>query len=423
MVRAECLGATVARANKLIEMPDCKKPQTIAAANGIGADGGFGAVTPPIYLSSSFAFSGFDQSGRYEYTRTANPSRDMLADTLAKLEGGAGAVVVSSGMAAIDLVLSLVTRDDLIVAPHDCYGGTHRLLSMRRDRGQFDVVFIDQNDGPLLSSTMNRGPSLVLIETPSNPLMRIVDVRAVASKAKAAGAKVAVDNTFLSPALQRPITLGADFVIHSTTKYLNGHSDVVGGAVIAADKDDVEKLSAWANVVGVTGAPFDAYLTLRGLRTLFPRIERQQATAASCAAFLDRHPLVSVVHYPGLPSHPGHAVAKIQQMGFGAMLSFELAGGVEAVRHFVETLKVVTLAESLGGVESLIAHPATMTHASLTLEDRRAAGITDSLLRLSIGLEAEADLIADLENALLATQTFGNCANAKMREVEGRVSE
>ena len=300
-----------------------KEPQTIAAANGIAADEAFGAVTPPIYLSSTFAFAGFEKAQGYEYTRTANPSRDMLADTLAKLEGGAAAVITASGMAATDLVLSQLGRDDLVVAPHDCYGGTYRLLAARRDRKQFDVDFIDQNDDAALSAALERSPSLVLIETPSNPLMRVVDIRAIAARAKAAGAKVAVDNTFLSPALQQPLALGADFVIHSTTKYLNGHSDVVGGAVVAADKVDGDALSAWANITGVTGAPFDAYLTLRGLRTLFPRIERQQATAAAVAGFLERHPLVSTVFYPGLPSHPGHAVAKVQQSGFGAMLSFE----------------------------------------------------------------------------------------------------
>lgn len=393
-------------------MSKLKAPQTVAAANGIAADKAFGAIAPPLYLSSTFAFAGFEQGRDHEYTRTTNPTRDMLADTLAKLEGGAGAVVVSSGMAAIDLVLSQARRDDLIVAPHDCYGGTHRLLTMRRDRGQFNVVFVDQNDDRLLASTIERSPSLVLVETPSNPLMRVVDIRAIALQARAVGAKVAVDNTFLSPALQRPIALGADFVIHSTTKYLNGHSDIVGGAVIAADKVDVEALAAWANITGVTGAPFDAYLTLRGLRTLFPRIERQQATAAAVAAFLDRHPLVSAVHYPGLASHPGHAVAQAQRLGFGAMLSFELAGGVEAVRRLVETVKVFTLAESLGGIESLVAHPATMTHAGMTAEARRAAGITDSLLRLSIGLEAEADLIADLESALTATDTLQRSAGS-----------
>jgi cystathionine gamma-synthase len=251
----------------------------------------------------------------------------LLADTLAKLEGGAGAVVVSSGMAAVDLVLSQLPCDGLVIAPHDCYGGTYRLLMSRRDRGHFRVVFIDQDDKAALISAFEDKPKLVLIETPSNPLMRIVDIRAIVAQAKAVGAKVAVDNTFLSPALQRPITLGPDFVIHSTTKYLNGHSDVVGGAVIAADAGDIEALATWANVVGTTGAPFDSYLTLRGIRTLFPRIERQQGSAQAIAEFLTEHPLVAACHYPGLPAHPGHAVARAQQSGSGAMLSFELTGG------------------------------------------------------------------------------------------------
>jgi cystathionine gamma-synthase len=381
-------------------MLNLKKPQTVAAANGIAVDPAFGAVTPPIYLSSTFAFAGFEQARAYDYTRSANPSRDMLADTLAKLEGGAGAVVTSSGMAAIDLTLGLFGPNDLIVAPHDCYGGTYRLLAARRDRGQFKVAFVDQNDDAALSAALKQSPSLVLIETPSNPLMRIVDIQKIAARAKAAGAKVAADNTFLSPALQRPILLGADFVIHSTTKYINGHSDVVGGAVIAADKADAEALASWANVIGVTGSPFDAYLTLRGVRTLFPRVEHQQANAGAVASFLARHPAVAAVYYPGLESHPGHAVAKAQQTGFGAMLSFELAGGVESVRQFLAAVGTFTLAESLGGVESLVAHPTSMTHAGMSAEARRVAGISDSLLRLSIGLEAEADIIAGLESGL-----------------------
>ncbi|WP_341878598.1 cystathionine gamma-synthase (plasmid) [Aminobacter sp. P9b] len=386
-------------------MTEPREPRTVAAANGIAGDQGFGAVNPPLYLSSTFVFPGFERPGSYEYTRAANPSRDLLADTLARLEGGAGAVVTASGMAAVDLVLGLMGRDDLVVAPHDCYGGTYRLLSLRRDKGQFDVLFVDQGDEAALFAALARKPALVLIETPSNPLMRVVDIRTIAARARRAGAKVAVDNTFLSPALQRPIALGADFVIHSTTKYLNGHSDVVGGAVIAADKADVEALSDWAKITGVTGAPFDSYLTLRGLRTLFPRIEHQQANAAAIAEFLERQPQVSAVHYPGLKSHPGHAIASAQQAGFGAMLSFELAGGVDAVRSFVEAVRVFTLAESLGGVESLVAHPATMTHASMGAEARLAAGISDGLLRLSIGLEAETDLISDLETALAAIAT------------------
>ncbi|MBN9037699.1 MAG: cystathionine gamma-synthase [Rhizobiales bacterium] len=377
-------------------------PRTIAVANGIASDEVFGTVTPPIYLSSTFAFSGFERHRGYEYSRTANPGRDLLADTLAKLEGGAGAVVTASGMAAVDLVLSLANRGDLVVAPHDCYGGTYRLLAARRDRGHFDLAFVDQSDANAIAAVFARKPALVLIETPSNPLMRVVDIRAIAAQAKKAAARVAVDNTFLSPALQRPIALGADLVIHSTTKYINGHSDVVGGAVVCANEADAAALSHWANVTGSIGSPFDAYLTLRGVRTLFPRIERQQENAAAVAAFLAGRDEVAAVHYPGLASHPSHAIAKTQQAGFGAMLSFDLAGGTDAVRRFVEAVRVFTLAESLGGVESLVAHPATMTHAGMGAEARAAAGIGDGLLRLSVGLEAEADLIADLETALKA---------------------
>ncbi|MGB3866694.1 MAG: cystathionine gamma-synthase [Xanthobacteraceae bacterium] len=385
-------------------MSNRKDPHTIAVANGIATDRAFGAVTPPIYLSSTFAFPGYEKSGPYDYTRTANPSRDMLADTIAQLEGGAGAVVVCSGMAAIDVVLARVPKGGLVLAPHDCYGGTHRLLGARRQCGQIDLALVDFHEAAALAAAMARKPALVLIETPSNPLMRITDIKAVAAQAKRVGAKVAVDNTFLSPALQRPIALGADYVVHSTTKFLNGHSDVVGGAVIAAARDEVEALAEWVNIVGVTGAPFDSYLTLRGVRTLFARVERQQANAGTIAAFLHAHPKVRAVYYPGLPSHPGHDLARAQQAGFGAMLSFELNGGTDAVRAFVEAVRIFTLAESLGGVESLIAHPATMTHVKMGAEARRVAGISDSLLRLSVGMEAEADLIAGLEAGFAAVR-------------------
>jgi cystathionine gamma-synthase len=385
-------------------MSEKTKLETIAAVNGIASDRNFGAVVPPIYLSSSFAFSGYERGGKHEYTRTSNPSRDLLAETLAKLEGGAGAVVTSSGMAAVDLVLSLAGRRDLILAPHDCYGGTYRLLVMRKEREQFDVNFVDQRDDAAFAAALARGPKLVLVETPSNPLMRVADIRAITTRAKGAGAKVVVDNTFLSPALQRPIELGADFVLHSTTKYLNGHSDVVGGAVVAADAADVETLAAWANVIGTAGSPFDAYLTLRGLRTLFPRIQRQQESAMTVARFLAQHPLVAAVYYPGLETHPGHALAASQQDGFGAMLSFELKGDTDTVRRFVEAVAVFTLAESLGGVESLIAHPATMTHAAMGAEARKAAGITDCLIRLSVGLEAASDLTTGLQRGFAAIE-------------------
>ncbi|MDT3687568.1 MAG: cystathionine gamma-synthase [Pseudorhodoplanes sp.] len=376
--------------------------QTIAASNGIASDKAFRAVVPPIYLSSTFAFEGFQRAGTYDYSRTANPTRDILADTIAKLEGGAGSVITATGMAAVDLVLSRLGSDDLVIAPHDCYGGTYRLLAARRAKLQFEVAFIDQNSDAAWAGALDSRPALVLIETPSNPMMRIVDIAAVSDRAKSAGAMIAVDNTFLSPALQRPISLGADFVIHSTTKYLNGHSDVIGGAVVCANKAHVDELASWANITGVTGSPFDAHLTLRGLRTLFPRIERQQQTAGVIAEFLQRHDLVTAVHYPGLRNHAGHDIAKKQQHGFGAMLSFEIAGGEGAVRKFVDTLRVFTLAESLGGVESLVAHPTTMTHAGMSREARHRAGINDNLLRLSIGLESEIDLLDDLARGFAA---------------------
>ncbi len=380
-------------------MAETTSPQTIAASHGVASDPAYGAVTPPLHLSSTYAFEGFEREGRYAYGRAANPTRDLLAEALARLEGGAGAVVTASGLAAVDLVLSRLAPGGLVVAPHDSYGGAQRLLEARAARGQLAVRFVDQSDTAALAAALAERPGLVLIETPSNPLMRVVDIAAVAQAAKAAGAKVAVDNTFLSPALQRPIALGADYAIHSTTKFLNGHSDVVGGAVVAAQADEALALADWATTTGVIGSPFDAYMTLRGLRTLFPRIERQQQSAMAVARFLAAHPKALRVHYPGLESHPTHAIARRQQAGFGAMLSFELEGGRAALKTFLEGLGVMTLAESLGGVESLISHSATMTHASMTPEARAKAGIEDSLLRLSIGLEGEQDLIGDLAQA------------------------
>ncbi|WP_427789413.1 cystathionine gamma-synthase [Brevundimonas diminuta] len=375
-------------------------PRTIAARSGVDTDTAHGAVMPALYLSSNYSFAAFGQPRRYDYSRSGNPTRDVLAETLAELEGGAGAVITATGMAAVDLPLSLLEPGDLLIAPHDCYGGTHRLLTARAKKGHFRVAFVDQNDSAALDVALADGCRLVLVETPSNPLLRVTDIADVCRRAHAVGAKVVCDNTFLSPALQRPLELGADIVVHSTTKYINGHSDVVGGAVVAADPADHEKLAWWANCLGVTGSPFDAYQTLRGLRTLFTRIERQQATAGAVAAALEQHPAVKAVHYPGLTSHPGHVLASRQQSGPGAMLSFELDGGTEAVCQVIERLELFTLAESLGGVESLIAHPATMTHAAMTPEARATAGITDGLLRLSVGLEHQDDILAELIQAL-----------------------
>jgi cystathionine gamma-synthase len=375
---------------------------TLISAAGVDADVGYGAVMPPIYLSSNYSFAGYGEPRAHDYCRSGNPNRDMLVDLIAQLERGAGGVATSSGMSACDLVLNLIEPGALVIAPHDCYGGTWRLFTARAKQKRIDIAWVDQHDAGAVAAALARKPALFWIESPSNPLMRVVDIASLAKQAKAAGARVVVDNTFLSPALQKPITLGADFVVHSTTKYLNGHSDVVGGAVIAADAADVQEIKWWANCTGVTGAPFDSWLTLRGLRTLNLRIERQQATAGAIAARLAVHPAVRVVHYPGLASHPSHAIAAKQQLGFGAMLSFELAAEPEQVRSFLDALEIFTLAESLGGTESLIAHPASMTHAAMAPEARAAAGIDDRLLRVSVGLEHVDDLWATLERALNA---------------------
>ncbi|WP_395396111.1 cystathionine gamma-synthase (plasmid) [Novosphingobium sp. BL-8A] len=376
--------------------------QTIAAAFGVAIDQAYGAVAPPIYLSSTYEFEAFGTARQFDYGRAGNPTRALLADALAALEGGAGAVITSSGMAALDLLIGRLRPDDLVLAPHDCYGGTMRLLRARADLGHCSVRFVDQSDEFAFARALEEVPALVLIETPSNPLMRIVDIAALSASARAVGAAVAVDNTFLSPAVQRPLSLGADFVVHSTTKFLNGHSDVIGGAVVAADPEQAEALKQWANVTGVTGAPFDAWLTLRGMRTLFARMHCQQANAMAIARYLEAHPGVARVCYPGLASDPGHGLASRQQDGFGAMLSFELNGGEAAVRKFLAHVRLFTLAESLGGVESLVAHPVTMTHADMGPQARAIAGISDSLLRLSVGMESQQDLIAGLDAGLAA---------------------
>ena len=377
-----------------------KGAATRAVRAGIASDLHHGAVVPPIHLSSTFAFDGLGGKRRYDYTRTGNPTRDYLGAALAELEGGSGAVVTSTGMSAVALVLQLVRPGDLIVAAHDCYGGTHRLLRSLSARGHFDIAFVDLTTENAAQSVATLLPKLLWIETPSNPLLRITDLGALIAAGHSAGAVVAVDNTFLSPALQRPIEFGADLVIHSTTKYLNGHSDVVGGAVIAADPTLVEELGWWANCLGITGAPFDSFLTLRGVRTLHARMRIHEENAARVVGALCDDVAVKRVYYPGLASHPGHQLAAVQQDGFGAMVSFELKGGIEAVERFVGALECFTLAESLGGVESLVAHPASMTHASMDSAARAIAGIDDALVRLSVGIEDADDLVADLEAAL-----------------------
>lgn len=377
------------------------RASTHAVRAGIDRDTAFGAVTPPLVLSSNFSFAGFGEKRQYDYTRSGNPTRDLLAEALAELEGGAGAVVTSTGMSAITLLLhALLKPGQRLVVPHDAYGGSWRLFNALANKGAFELQTIDFTDPRALAEALATKPAVVWIETPSNPLLRITDLRFVIEAAHAVGALTVVDNTFLSPALQTPIAFGADFVVHSTTKYINGHSDVVGGAVIAKDAEQHTQLVWWANALGITGAPFDSFLTLRGLRTLDARLRVHQENTAALVELLDDHPAVRRLHYPGLVSHPGHAVAVRQQYGFGAMLSLELEGGEAAVRAFIEGLDYFTLAESLGGVESLIAHPATMTHAAMTAEARAAAGIGDGLLRLSVGIEHVDDLVADIAAAL-----------------------
>ena len=373
---------------------------TRAVRASIAADREHGAVVPPIHLSATFAFEGFNKPRRFDYTRSGNPTRSQLGDALAELEGGAVGVVTNTGMSAVNLALQVVDPGETIVAAHDCYGGTQRLLRSLAKRNHFKVVFADLTAADATDVIAANAPKVVWVETPSNPLLRITDVRWVARATHAAGALLVVDNTFLSPALQQPIALGADVVVHSTTKYINGHSDVVGGAVIAADRTLGEQLAWWANCLGITGAPFDSYLTLRGIRTLHARVRDHLANAAAVVEALQRHPAVQRVYYPGLSTHPGHEIARSQQSGFGAMVSFELVGGTSSVQAFVEQLRCFTLAESLGGVESLVAHPATMTHASMESEARAIAGISDSLVRLSVGIESAEDLVADLTAAL-----------------------
>jgi cystathionine gamma-synthase len=387
-------------------------PTTAAVRAAIATDSQHGAVVPPIHLSSTFSFHGFGRPRQYDYTRSGNPTRSQLADALAELEGGERAVVTSTGMSAVALVLQLLKPGDTVVAAHDCYGGTQRLLRALAAKSHFTLVFADLTTPTAANEIARCRPRLVWIETPSNPLLRVTDIRVVAHAAPAVGALVVVDNTFLSPALQRPIPLGADIVVHSTTKYLNGHSDVVGGAVVARDAALGDELAWWANCLGITGAPFDSYLTLRGIRTLHVRIAQHVANAEAVVHALSRHEAVSAVYYPGLPTHPGHAIAASQQLGFGAMLSFEVVGGAASVKRLVEQLEYFTLAESLGGVESLIAHPATMTHASMDVAARARAGISDALVRVSVGIESAEDLVRDLTRALDDVLRVSSFANA-----------
>ena len=372
---------------------------TTAVRTGIDTDTQYGSVTPPLYLSSNFSFEDFAQPRQYDYTRSGNPTRDQLGKALANLEGGYDGVITSSGMSAIYLVTHLLDKGDVIIAPHDCYGGSYRLFKTLNDKGLFDVRFVDQGKPSSLAEGLKSNPKLIWIETPSNPLLRVVDIRQICSEVGDEVIKV-VDNTFLSPILQQPLSLGADIVVHSTTKYINGHSDVVGGAVIAKRKEVHEDLAWWANCTGITGSPFDSFITTRGLRTLSVRMKQHEENASAVVGYLNKHPDVEQVFYPGLETHPTHRIAAQQQTGFGAMFSFTLNQDEICQKTFVKHLQLFTLAESLGGVESLICHPATMTHAALSPDALENAGIGRNLFRLSVGMEDAQDLINDLNTAL-----------------------
>lgn len=376
-----------------------KKSATIAVRTGITSDPHHHAVVPPLYLTTNFEFPQFGEVPEYDYARGGHPTRTLLQNALAALENGAGAVVTNCGLSAIHLMLCLLKPEDLLVAPHDCYGGTYRLFDAKAQQGAFQLRFVDQTNEAELDAILAKRPKLIWIETPSNPLLRVVDIAKICQKAAEIDAWVAVDNTFLSPILQQPLNLGADFVIHSTTKYINGHSDSVGGVIVTKTVTLFDTLTWWGNCIGATGNAFDNYMTLRGLRTLPIRMRQHEENCAAVLSYLQVEPLVQHIYHPSLPSHVGHEIACRQQAGFGGMLSFEMKGHLRDLKVFLSSLKLFSLAESLGGVESLVAHPASMTHRAMSDEAQLAAGLAPSLLRLSVGLEDVADLIADLKQA------------------------
>lgn len=386
---------------------------TSAVRSGIETDTQFGAVTPPIYLTSNYSFAGFNQPRKYDYARSGNPTRGGLEGALTELENGAGATVTSSGMSAVSLPVQLLQPGDLLIAPHDCYGGSYRLFSSLAKRGQFEVAFVDQTDEVALAAAFARKPKILWIESPSNPLLRVVDITKLAEQARAADCLTVVDNTFLSPVQQQPLNLGADIVVHSTTKYINGHSDVVGGAVVSKSPEIAADLAWWGNCLGITGSPFDSFMTLRGLRTLPVRIRQHQENTSAVVAYLQEHAAVKKIYYPGLVTHPNHDIAKKQQQGFGAIVSFEVDETQYDIVKFLESVELFSLAESLGGVESLICHPATMTHAAMDEAARVTAGITGQLVRVSVGIEFADDLLADLEQALAGAKLPTQAAQAE----------
>jgi O-succinylhomoserine (thiol)-lyase len=379
-----------------------EKFETRCVHVGVDKDDTFNSCITPIYPTSTFRFEALGKTKGYDYTRSGNPTRRALEESLASLEGGRDCRTTCTGMAAVTATMHLFKPGDHIIAGHDIYGGTFRLfVSPFTDFG-LKFSFVNMQDVESIRRAATPQTKCIWIETPSNPLLNLVDIAAVVKIAKSVGAMTIADNTFMSPYCQRPFEFGVDLIVHSTTKYLNGHSDVVGGAVITRHKEDAERIGYTVNALGLANSPFDAWLVLRGVKTLAPRMEAHQRGAMALARMLREHPQVEKVYYPGLADHPHHALAKRQMTGFGGMLSFDVKGdGAKAERVMMNT-KLFAMAESLGGVESLMEHPETMSHASMTLEMRRGAGITDKTLRVSVGIEHPDDLIADMRRALEA---------------------
>jgi cystathionine gamma-lyase len=378
--------------------------ETLAIHAGQRPDPTTGAIMTPVYLTSTFVQDGPGEHKGFEYSRTRNPTRDALEGCLAALEGGEHGLAFASGLAATDTILHLLEPGDHLLASDDVYGGTFRIFDKVFRRMGVEFSYVDMADLANVERGLRKKTKLLWIESPTNPMMKIVDLAAVARLARGHGAKTVVDNTFATPFFQRPLEHGIDIVAHSTTKYLNGHSDVVGGAVVTSDAAVHERLRFLQNAVGGVAGPMDSFLVLRGLKTLHVRMERHAENAAKLARYLEGHPQVERVTYPGLRSHPQHALAARQMRGFGGMLTFVIRGGVEAARAFLKSVRVFACAESLGGVESLIEHPAIMTHASVPKETRERLGIADGLIRVSCGIESADDLLADLERGFAAAK-------------------
>ena len=360
-----------------------------------------GATIVPIYQTSTYTQEAPGQHKGYEYSRTGNPTRSALEECVAALEGGEHGLAFASGLAATVATMSLLSPGDHVVAGDDLYGGTYRLFDKVLPRtGGLDFTYADTADPASVEKALRSGTKLLWIETPTNPMLTLSDIGTLCEMAHERGAVVAVDNTFASPYFQNPLALGADVVVHSTTKYMGGHSDVVGGAVITSNPDFYDEMKFYQNAAGGVPGPFDSWIVLRGLKTLAVRMRQHEENALAVAEFLRDHPQVETVNYPGLPSHPQHELAKRQMSGFSGMVSFTLRGGAEAAYAAVQKTRVFHFAESLGGVESLITHPATMTHAAIPREQREARGVTDGLMRLSVGIEDKEDLIADLDRSI-----------------------